>query len=517
MTVTASVDGYNFINGCEAAADWTGESPADVADFFKYGTQCVGFVFRGVGDNDSYITVAEDLSGTAHLRFWFMTTAINELNTDANGGIQVYLSDGANTGYWYVGGSTTYPGGWYNIVVDLSRDVDSGTKPTMTAITTLGIRINQTAAPKNVQNTWIDHIYAGNGIISYGDDGGSAYDLDDILAIDQNTTYGWGILRKISGIYYLNGKLIFGDASGTNSCEFADASEIIIFEDRKVNDALYSITVVGNGTGTTNFKLGTKAGTAGVEGCVIKAEGTKKYDVICTDTDVAYFKLYGCTFLDADVIQLPLYSSGNREMLNCNVEASAQIEASTCTITNLNIITADTRGVLITGETFYMTDSALINCPSGIHINTSGTFNLDAIQFINCVWDIENSSAGNVIINNLPGSNASTYVNTGGGTVTIQTSVYITIDVEDTDGNPIVSGRVAVYKTSDDSELMREYTTAAGQAQEVFNYVEDTDIYVRIRKSSVGETRYYPYNTTGEITDGGYTLTAVMIEDTIVQ
>ena len=121
MTVTIAAKNYNLINACEDENNWTGETPSDVIDFYKEGTQCIGFEITGAGNNDTYISVTEDLSGVTHLRAWFMCAALKELNTDANGGIQFYLGDGTNIGYWYVSGSDTYLGGWYNLVVDLSK------------------------------------------------------------------------------------------------------------------------------------------------------------------------------------------------------------------------------------------------------------------------------------------------------------------------------------------------------------------------------------------------------------
>ena len=62
---------------------------------------------------------------------------------------------------------------------------------------------------------------------------------------------------------------------------------------------------------------------------------------------------------------------------------------------------------------------------------------------------------------------------------------------------------------------MNKQSNASGVAQETFNYSSDTDIDIRIRKSSSGSTRYFPINTTGTITTNGFSLTAVMTEDDI--
>jgi len=60
---------------------------------------------------------------------------------------------------------------------------------------------------------------------------------------------------------------------------------------------------------------------------------------------------------------------------------------------------------------------------------------------------------------------------------------------------------------------MNEDTTALGIAAEDYNYLADTDIYYRVRKSSAGSTRYIPFNGTGEITNNGFSTTVILYED----
>jgi len=446
MTVTVTAKNYSLINACENSTQWTGETPGDVSDFYKEGTQCVGFTVRGIGSNDIYITGSWDLSGMKHLRCWLMTVALKELDTDANGGIQFYVSDGTNTGYYYVSGSTTYPGGWYNLVVDLSRAVDAGTKPTMTAITTIGLRFVHTANAKNAQNTWIDHLYVGDGLIAYGDDAGGSFDFADILSADENTSNGWGIIRKISGVYYLVGSLTFGDNASTNSCDFKDLSQIIMFEDRKVNSNLYNVTVVGNATGTTKFQLGNVSGGKGIQGCVLKSEGTIKYDVVCTDTNVSDFKLYGSTFIDADTTSLPA-SGVSREVISCSFDACGKVTTDTCKVQYCNFISADDDAITISSTTLNVTDCNFINPTShGVEVTATGTYAFNNLQFSGTgasgPYDVENTTAGLVTIQNTNDSNTAYYENTGGGTTDIQSAVTLKVTIKDPSGNAIVGARV---------------------------------------------------------------------------
>ena len=66
------------------------------------------------------------------------------------------------------------------------------------------------------------------------------------------------------------------------------------------------------------------------------------------------------------------------------------------------------------------------------------------------------------------------------------------------------------------TELMNEDTLATGIAEQSYNYGADIDIYLRIRKSSIG-TRYKPISTIGTITADGFTYYAVLVEDPNVE
>ena len=103
---------------------------------------------------------------------------------------------------------------------------------------------------------------------------------------------------------------------------------------------------------------------------------------------------------------------------------------------------------------------------------------------------------------------------TGGGSTTVATSVTLKVTLVDKDNNPIQDAQVAIYKTSDNTQLMNEDTLASGIAEETFNYPGSTvDIYVRARKSSTGATKYIPVSTTGTITASGYTTKITLYDD----
>lgn len=524
MSVTVSGKNYTLINSCESLTGWSGLVDALVTDFFKEGSNCIGIELWQSGNGDHTLTGSWDLSGTKHLRLWWMTTVLNELNTDANGGFQIGVSDGTNTGFYKVSGSDSYPGGWYNPVIDLSRAVDSGTKPVMTVVTSIILRWNLTSNAKKVQSCWIDHLSICDGLVAYGDDAGGYFDFDDVYAADAATTLGIGILRKIGGQYFAVGSIEVGDSSGTNGCKFQAKSQVLIFENRKVNSNLYNMNIVDNGIGVTEFILGSKAGTAGIEGCVIRVEDTAqtpKFDILGNNTNVDNFKLYGSTFLDADSVEFPVAAT-NVEILNCNFESCGEVLPNTAVVKNCNIISANDRGLKISTASHNVMDCSFINCPHCVHVNLSVTVTFSNLTFTGSdgvsKYDIEHSVSGTLTINATNGSNPnSSYVHeTGGGSTTINNAVDITVTVLDQDNDPIQNAQVAVFKSSDGTQLMNEDTLATGIATESFNYSADTDIYVRVRKSSSGTTRYETFSTTGKITSAGFSLTVTLKEDDIV-
>jgi hypothetical protein len=129
------------------------------------------------------------------------------------------------------------------------------------------------------------------------------------------------------------------------------------------------------------------------------------------------------------------------------------------------------------------------------------------------------NSGGIIVINNIDGSvsDSTNFAQTLKGALRVVASVNITIKVIDVDQDPIQDAQVAVYRSSDAVELMNEDTLSTGIATQGFNYPgSDVDIYIRVRKSSTGSTRYIPYSTTGLIENDGFSLTVTLQEDAIV-
>ena len=260
MAITVSGKNYNQISSCDtitAGGSWSLGGPAQDTDNYVEGNASCSFPMKSSGVNTIQFdpTAAVDFTGSnsSHVRFWIINANVGLLS-DTDAAIEIGLSHNNSTwGYWNLN-AERYAGGWKNMVVDTARAVDSGTKPTMSAITNIQIRCTQSAAGKNFDNVSIDNICQGDGLLCYGDDG-DYFDFEDIFSAD-SVTLGIGIVRKIGGVYYLTGSIEFGDSAGTNGCKFNAKSQTVVFENRPVATTLYGFDVVDSGTGTTEFILG---------------------------------------------------------------------------------------------------------------------------------------------------------------------------------------------------------------------------------------------------------------------
>ena len=454
MAVTVAGKNYTQISGCETTSDggsWAGVDLPDGTNV-KEGTYSLCGTLKSTGDNDAVFTpsVAVDMSGTKHLRCWYLCTSGGLLNTFAAGGIQIGISDGANECFWYLAGRDTYAGGWINLVVDVSSTEDSGTKPSsMNAITTITIRNNQ-ASGKNVDNVWVDNLCLCDGLVAYGDDGGGYFDFDDIFSADDDpAALGIGIVRKIAGQYFLAGSLEWGDGAGTNGCKFQAKSQVVVFEDRQVNADLYAFDVVDNGTGTTEFILGDKSGTAGIQGCTVRVESSSqlaKFDIDgSTDTDVDNFKLYASIFYGADSITFP-GAAATVEILGCSFELCAQVDPDDASVSGCFFInTSDVDAALLWNEDIDIDDCSFIANTTGAGIempSDAGTpYAYDALFFSGNTYDVLNSSGSPISINKNDGSDPTTYE--GSSVTFLGISVTTQITVKDvTDSTVIENVRV---------------------------------------------------------------------------
>jgi hypothetical protein len=234
------------LEDCEATTGWTFTSIALDGDLKKQGSNSVFGIMRNdlavaswniITDGGS----AQNMTGR-HVRCYIWFNSVGLLDIEANNGMEFFMYDGTNTAYWVAFGSDTYEGGWKNYVLDCDSTPDSGSFD-KTIVQAWGWRYNRTAAPRNVDNTWIDYLRWGDGYYATGGTSGDEIDLAGIAA--QDKANGYGIIEVIEGVYFSFGELTIGN--GATTTWFEMLGEVLVFTDSPVASTLYGLLGVGSG------------------------------------------------------------------------------------------------------------------------------------------------------------------------------------------------------------------------------------------------------------------------------
>lgn len=224
-------------------------------------------------------------------------------------------------------------------------------------------------------------------------------------------------------------------------------------------------------------------------------------------------KLYGCAF--SEMKQAALASTS--EVRGCTFRNSGAVTSNSATIDNCTFQDTATKvpisatyALIINSaaEMALVTNSKFISCNRAIKITAAGTYTFSNLTFSGNTYDIENSSAGAVAINATNGSNPSTYINTGGGTTTINNTVTLEI-------NGVSNGtRCRIEKTSDGTALLSgtaatlDDTGVTYKATAQWNFVPSIQVRVKARLAG-----YLPFQSTTTIPTTGLTVTAVWQTD----
>lgn len=196
-------------------------------------------------------------------------------------------------------------------------------------------------------------------------------------------------------------------------------------------------------------------------------------------------------------------------------------------------VTTGTDKVNVTGHP-YVTDDRVtlittVTLPLGLDATTgyyvinetANDFELSLTASPGAAVDIQDTGTGThtvrkaLIVNTTNTADPGSERNSKDGDVLIINAVNITVTVKDQAGDPVETAQVYI-EDSNSTILMNEDTNASGVATESYNYAGDESIIVRIRKSSTGDTKYFPINTTGLIESTGFSLAVTFIADPIV-
>jgi hypothetical protein len=431
-----------------------------------------------------------------HLYIYAQSITAGFLDIAANGGLQIVMQDSSgNEGYWYVGGSDTYVGGWARFLIDCDSapTANNGTNPTMTAIAKVGFGFKGIAKSKLSENSLIDLVQWGSStahaLTVTGGTSGTPLTWEDILLADQALAKPTGVIKKFGGVYYLQGPLLIGD-TGTGDTYFEDSNQIVVWEDTQAAVTYYDITVTGNGTGVTSFVCGAVSGSGdarfGATGGLITAAGLHKwtFDAETNTANIDTIALYGVSFLKAGILQFD--GSTTQDLISCIFDACGQLQYNEANVLNCNFLNnIETTGAV---EMLDAGDDNLRyclfrQCTNSIYFPSGQTASRDFVGLsfddVASKYDVNNASGSAITVNNTAGANANSYA---GSVVTFPSSVQLTMTVKDSAGDVIVGA----YAYIDDNNLtpfiLQATTNASGIATVAHTAGPVTGSTWRIRK-----------------------------------
>jgi len=316
MAVTVTSNLTN-VSGAESTSDggtWavTGSATGLAADgdIFRAGSNSLNAKLDAGGGGDATggmeLTISSTDFSNNVFYFWAQTTS----TLFSTGGIRFRLGDGTDFSTWYVADSSTYPGGFQRYVVDVNEtpDEDNGGNPVnIAAVTLIRVEFRVTLdIMGNIKTIWVDQIDRQPSGTSHAINvaGGLTGDRGTWQEINDNATQDpLGIVRKIGGVFQVNGPIEFGTTTSSDSF-FEDTDEVVVFQNQVVPNAFYDLQFVG-GSGNNVFIMGAVTGSGdsaiGSNGIIITSAGPT-WGLTAAETDIDEFKLYGCTLANADIL-----------------------------------------------------------------------------------------------------------------------------------------------------------------------------------------------------------------------
>lgn len=557
LTVLTNADTY-------ASPPWFNigaQSAATEPDFYVQGSSAISRAVSGAGTEKGMVfdnTTAIDFTTGTHkdklVYIWMRVNTSQLVDTRVNGGVKVRLcTSGAASNFreWNVDGSDTLPAtdGWICYVIDpQSAGTTTSGSYSAASVRYFGGTIKTTTTAKG-QNLGIDQIAYGRGEIrvtgTVTTAGSGFKEIADVV-YDSAGTNRWGVITVKSGVYYVKGKIIIGHA--TSNTTFSSRGEQVVFETpsyyngtnivKTIPDASVGGTAGSDGkttynglgfiggSGTTAIDFGVIVGSDnGRSGSTLSCPENSGLTTpgrttasLSVDNSTMALSLYSSSFIGFEgPVDLTGTGVSSDDCFACTFNGCGRIDSNmeikNCNI--LNSVATTTDGAFIWDSNTNLQKCLFANNSRAVvfEATTGSPFTFTDVSFSGNTFDVRNESNGAITINRVGGTDPS-IENTGSSTTTVSSSVSVTVTVVDKNNTVIQNAQTAIYRTSDDLEVMNEDTDATGVATASYSGTTPANIYVRVRKSSTGGTKYIPTSTTGTIQSGtGYTSTIVLQED----
>ena len=546
---TTVVNQGSIIDECDSLTGWTGadgvatSAPTPIESTNRIELQVSS------ATKDAYFTISSTSYAAQILMLWFTHRAA--VDTLANGGVCVYISDGTNTIAFHVAGSDKAlfrhddgPSEWQCVAFD--TDNPPATITTIAgslgslnwgAITRIGYRWKTIAkSVGGAVNTFWDimrRYTAGQGLLITGGTSGVPGNFVDVAAADRavGNQQAFGCFRQLGvGLFGAQASLNFG-ATGA-STYFSVTGIALVFEARGYNDDKLGLTMIG-GTGFTNELRITNSTIKSAESAVAVDFSGTFIDVIdlsgstietqggavLTGTDAAAIaghvyddtvwrgcgevNLGQCSWLRAQVLASGVAADASAAAWTVNADPNGETDGMKFTKG------AAAHHALRFGASAPLTMTLTSVEVSGFHASDGN--NDSALYFddrgSDVTWTV-----------NLSGCTGTfSYKKArAGDTVVIAASVPVKITAKDQANDPIQFVRISMFRISDGLEILNADSDASGITSGSFTGSTPAEIKWRCRKGSSGDSpKYVTQSGVGTITASGFDLLVTMPENTI--
>lgn len=507
--------------------DWgKSTSPTQETDFVYQGTFSISNkISSGQGGVDFDSTSTTDLETIPRVILAKINiTTYGIINTSSLEGVSYQIGSGGSAYYNYFlfGSGLDYPftGGWQLLAIDPNevqyRNATVGS-PDLSLANYYGLfaDIISSAKSDNVVHDALDFFDSGKGLTLSGGDGADTDGrFQDFIDFDEGDALNrFGVSTTKDGIIYVLGTLSVG--SGTVDTVFTDSNQVLVFPDARVGTGFFGL----------RFRNFTSSNVYNVENCSFIGKGniTASVDTRPDYTVVGSSGAVNFTGSTFNVFR-NVEATSSVTLRDCIFLSGNEIVQSGATFDGCTYSEATTRDgtASLKMDNPDLVLNSVFNFSDGhaVELLTSGTFTFDANFFNGFTGDdtsgsaIFNSTGEHITLNIVNLGDSPSVRNSNGSVTNIINAVNLTITCVDTNQNPLEN--VACWILSGSTVVMNEFTNASGVATESVNFSGEVPITVRVRKSSKdGDPRFVPVTTAGNITANGFSLTQVLIEDSI--
>lgn len=515
------------LHACESSTGWNTAHTA-YSGFQREGSNCLG-AQASQGAMNNWFTIASADYSNRTILAWFLT---GNPGTLAQGGFRIVVGDGTNRIAFYVGGSDDMGfrfGPWSCCKLDCSNPpsgyaVLAGSRANLNfgATTQVGIGFYYVSkAVGNSPNVFYDVVRSVSNsepaLVIGGGTSGDPGTMAEVAALDDSTTYAWGIVGKLvsgSKAYAINFGVHFGNSASSSSYFQDSGLQLYIVGNAGGGMAHASgavdVGLIGNATGTNSFKLSNS----------VLVNIGRDSDLDFDDTNFNVIEFNTVQFVSFGLTYLPAYNA-NKKVLACTFDECKEITASTCTFdTGCVVRNATGRGLKISSASHNVKNATFVGCVDAIRFDVGGvTYTLDNVKFSGNTYDIENTSSSAITVSCVNGSNPSTK-RENPGTITISNDVVVKITARDIYTDSLLENvRILLEAASggplsEGTDIMAGLTNSSGVVQTTFNYTGDQPLKGQARRASSGYgTLYKPMKISGAITTVGYNATVLLIPD----